>query len=178
MSHYNFNPNSYFMTLDAAAYDGNINLVREFLTESTSHINDINPGGNFALGLAAQQGHLEVVRILLDHGATIDLQRNGMTALVLATIAGQTEVVHELLGRGANPLLAKSYFNENDNFNYFLDRHNILDLFEEYINTEEKQKAAASFYSGESKTGFFLPKVLVNIIDDYTKPTFSSNNNR
>ena len=54
--------------------------------------------------LAARQGHLEVVRALLDAGAAVELQlqnNNGGTALVAAAQTGKDAVVELLHQRGA-----------------------------------------------------------------------------
>ncbi|CAK9050984.1 unnamed protein product [Durusdinium trenchii] len=55
-----------------------------------------------AIHVAAQGGHLEVVRLLLEAGANKDAASQvGFTALHLATYSGQLEVVRELLFVGA-----------------------------------------------------------------------------
>jgi hypothetical protein len=58
--------------------------------------------GRTALVLAAQQGHCELVKLLLDLGAHIHGRDDtGTTALIWAADAGHCEVVQLLLGRGA-----------------------------------------------------------------------------
>ena len=69
--------------------------------------------------MASQEGHLEVVDKLLQHGATVDLQKNvrissavvyvitvsyrqdGRSSLILASDNGHVEVVDKLLQHGA-----------------------------------------------------------------------------
>jgi hypothetical protein len=53
--------------------------------------------------MASQNGHLEVVRELLQHGAEVDKARtdNGGTPLIRASQQGHLEVVRELLKHGA-----------------------------------------------------------------------------
>ncbi|CAK4981524.1 unnamed protein product [Aphanomyces euteiches] len=52
---------------------------------------------------AASAGRLEIVKVLLDHGASIDLPDNvGSTPLILASWHGCFDVVRELLARGAS----------------------------------------------------------------------------
>ena len=59
---------------------------------------------NTGLVVAANQGHLEVVRILVDLGANKDQGRtdNGATPLFIAAQIGHLEVVRFLLESGAN----------------------------------------------------------------------------
>ena len=65
--------------------------------------------GATALHLAAVQGRLDVVRLLLDRGARVDaLDTNGRTPLMWAAAAGRADAVKELLARGADPRLADS----------------------------------------------------------------------
>jgi ankyrin repeat protein len=52
---------------------------------------------------ASQYGHIEIVRLLVDKGAQIDLQGiNGFTALIVACMNESTEIVKLLLEKGAN----------------------------------------------------------------------------
>jgi ankyrin repeat protein len=53
--------------------------------------------------LASLNGHTDVVKLLLDRGAKIDLQRSdGATALIVAAQNGHEEVIKILLERGAD----------------------------------------------------------------------------
>ncbi|KAK5106681.1 hypothetical protein LTS08_000802 [Lithohypha guttulata] len=58
---------------------------------------------NTALVAAASNGHLEVVSLLLDHGADIELKGNHeLAALIAAARNGKLECVKLLMSRGAN----------------------------------------------------------------------------
>jgi ankyrin repeat protein len=60
-------------------------------------------GGFTALMIASQFGHIEVVKLLLERGAKLDLQvPSGPTALIIASAQGNTDVVKLLLESGAN----------------------------------------------------------------------------
>jgi ankyrin repeat protein len=60
--------------------------------------------GRSALMLAAVRGHLEVVQVLLEAHATVDLvHSDGRTPLMYAAQAGCAEVVEALLAKGADP---------------------------------------------------------------------------
>ncbi len=64
--------------------------------------------GMTALFLAARNGHLEIVRMLVEQGgAAVDaaMTDHGFTALMLASAAGELETVRLLLLLGANKLL-------------------------------------------------------------------------
>ncbi|EUB63876.1 Ankyrin-2 [Echinococcus granulosus] len=72
--------------------EGEICTMRQML------LNGLN-----ALHLASKEGHLPVVRLLLDHHATIDAKTNrGNTALHIASLAGRSEIVRLLVERGAD----------------------------------------------------------------------------
>jgi ankyrin repeat protein len=53
---------------------------------------------------AANEGHMEVVKVLLAKGAKRDLRtKKGSTALMLATTAGHHNISKVLEAAGANP---------------------------------------------------------------------------
>ncbi|HEU4326870.1 MAG TPA: ankyrin repeat domain-containing protein [Roseiflexaceae bacterium] len=56
------------------------------------------------LALAAKNGHLEALAVLLEHGAAVDARDSGgMTALHDALLYGWTEAARQLLAAGADP---------------------------------------------------------------------------
>ncbi len=58
--------------------------------------------GNTALTLAAEGGHTDVVRLLIEKGAAVDAKaKSGHTALTLAVEGGHTDVVRLLIEKGA-----------------------------------------------------------------------------
>ena len=64
--------------------------------------NVANENGTTALMEASWHGHVEVVRLLLEAEARIDLAKNsGLTALMAASREGHVEVLHLLLAGGA-----------------------------------------------------------------------------
>jgi hypothetical protein len=81
---------------------GDVKTVEELL-EYSSYIPFIHWSGTLALNLAAQYGHTEIVRILLDEGDDVNTKdEHGDTALIYAANNGHLEVVELLLQAGAN----------------------------------------------------------------------------
>lgn len=67
---------------------------------------DVNKPGWAPLHYAATNGHLEVMRLLLDNHAYIDASSpNGSTPLMMAALYGTPSAVKLLLEAGADPLL-------------------------------------------------------------------------
>ena len=62
-------------------------------------VNEIGPTGQPALATAAEQGHLEIARLLLDRGA--DVNAHGYAALREARDNGHEAVIALLLELGA-----------------------------------------------------------------------------
>uniref|UniRef100_A0A0G4HYJ9 Uncharacterized protein n=1 Tax=Chromera velia CCMP2878 TaxID=1169474 RepID=A0A0G4HYJ9_9ALVE len=59
--------------------------------------------GETALMLASCKGHTDIVRLLVDAKANVDMQdKNGMTALILASENGHTDIVRLLVDAKAN----------------------------------------------------------------------------
>jgi uncharacterized protein len=60
--------------------------------------------GFTALHAAAATGTVDLIRLLVQHGAGLDVQaRRGVTPLVLAVMRGNREIVESLLGYEADP---------------------------------------------------------------------------
>lgn len=78
----------------------------EELIRSGVDVNDRDYAGNTALHDAALKGHLDIVRLLLDNGAIIDIRSGANdldTPLIDAASRGHLKVVKFLLDRGADP---------------------------------------------------------------------------
>lgn len=86
---------------DAAAF-ANLPRITELIAKGVD-INAKNKDGVTALLLAAQNGHLEVVNVLLEAKADPNIaDADGDTALLLAVESGAAEVVQALLKAGAS----------------------------------------------------------------------------
>lgn len=89
--------------LSRAAARGDADMVRFLLAHRAEK--EIDHAGNFgtALGMAALEGHLEVMQILLNAGADIDgPDDDGTTPLMQTVFGAKTEAAEFLLDRGAN----------------------------------------------------------------------------
>ncbi len=96
--------------LSSAAHDGRLNIVKLLVSlganvNDPSNPSDSGPSPEGAIEYAANRGHLDVVRYLLDHGAIVNHMVNGRIrcqALVGAVIWGHLEVAKMLVERGAD----------------------------------------------------------------------------
>ena len=85
-----------------AARDGDIVKVHAILDADPKVVDARDNDGVTALILAAQNGHAEVAKQLLDKGAAADARNNdGWTALMVAAANGHVEVAKQLLDKGA-----------------------------------------------------------------------------
>src|SRR5258705_9936973 len=99
------------LALVTAAAKGDIRNVSKLLKKGID-INGKAPrdatdfGGQTALMAAAGSGHTDIVRILLDKGAKVNVRHEvGGTALTSAAAQGHLEVVEVLLAAGTDPNL-------------------------------------------------------------------------
>ncbi len=83
-----------------AKLEGIIALLPKFINVADAQ------NGNVALHIASQNGHFEVVDLLVSRGATLSPQnRGGNTPLHMATEYGFNDVALLLRSKGADPLI-------------------------------------------------------------------------
>jgi len=84
--------------------DGDTKVVQRFLDNGVK-INDDKSFAWSPLQIAANKGQLEVIKMLVEHGAALNYQHpiTKMTALSMAAYDGYTDVVQYLLSKGADP---------------------------------------------------------------------------
>ncbi len=78
---------------------GRVSQVKAIL-DSGEDSNILDSDGYSALHAAAENGHLDVVKLLIEHGADIHY-KSEYTALELAKMADHNEIVKYLLTKGA-----------------------------------------------------------------------------
>ena len=88
--------------LHAAANFGRLDMVR-LLAERGATVDGAGPGGETALLIASRQGHVDVVDLLLQLRANINVAagEHRLTPLHAAAIGGHTRVAALLIGAGA-----------------------------------------------------------------------------
>lgn len=104
--------NSNSANLYFAARNGNIKTVKKLLKEVV-HLDSqedhkihgyfCNEDCDTALMAASKNNHMQIVQILTDKGAKLDLQnKDGKTALILASVYGYTQLAKLIINKGAN----------------------------------------------------------------------------
>ena len=119
-------------TLQAASYDGEVEIVR-LLLDRGADVQARHPRNGTVLQAASYRGHEEIVRLLIERGADVNTQagRYG-TALQAASVSGCKEIVQMLLDKGADvnarygpngtALQAASFSGHNEIVRLLLDR--------------------------------------------------------
>ncbi|KAJ2918465.1 hypothetical protein MD484_g1940, partial [Candolleomyces efflorescens] len=91
------------LTIHTAALNKQLIVVRSLVADDPNLINSLDVDERTPLHWAASSGALDIVRLLVDQKAEVDLPDNsGWTPLLIAVSAGYTEVVQELIGAGAD----------------------------------------------------------------------------
>ncbi len=90
------------LPIHAAARSGLIEVIHAFIKGGHDPTERTEQGEWTALHIAAEHGHLSVVKALLNTGVDINIKNwSGWTPLLNASVEGQNAVVRELLKRGA-----------------------------------------------------------------------------
>ena len=85
-----------------AALKGQLDLAKKLIAKGA----DVNKTGWTPLHYAASNGHVEVIKLLLENHAYIDAESpNGSTPLMMASMYGNAQSVKLLIDEGADPLL-------------------------------------------------------------------------
>jgi Ankyrin repeats (3 copies)/Ankyrin repeats (many copies) len=91
-----------------AVQTGNLKMLKSLLANGCASKPDVF--GRTPLFVAAIEDRLEMVKVLVEHGAPIDQRtNNGTTPLLTAAYAGHLEIVKVLLAHGASVDIARQY---------------------------------------------------------------------
>jgi ankyrin repeat protein len=91
-----------FTALHAAAYVGDVDTASKLLGKGANVNDQENKAEVTPLSVAAEEGHVEMARVLVEHGADLEaVERNGYTPLSRALWRDQKEVVSLLHESGA-----------------------------------------------------------------------------
>ncbi|KAM5476154.1 hypothetical protein MauCBS54593_000839 [Microsporum audouinii] len=103
-----------FTLLHLAAYFGNVPWAKLLISKHARLISRKDNYGRTPLSWAVNQGHREMVELLLDHGARVNFKdRSMLTALHIAVTGQHRDVVSVLLEHGAH-LEAKAEYGDTD----------------------------------------------------------------
>lgn len=91
-----------FTALHAAAYGGHVGTARLLLANGADVNGRINRADKSPIFLAADEGHIEVIEVLLDHDADIvTLDNDGFTVLIRTMFRKHYDIVALLKEHGA-----------------------------------------------------------------------------
>ncbi|CCK70450.1 Hos4p KNAG_0E01880 [Huiozyma naganishii CBS 8797] len=97
--------------LQIACDKGKIAQVRSLLAEGDVDIDDQDNAGNTPLHEAALNGHLDIVKLLVETGANVNIQSFAMfgdTPLIDASANGHLDVVQYLVAHGSDPTITNA----------------------------------------------------------------------
>jgi len=86
---------------NAAHLAGNVQVFG-ILVESGADVNSMTNRGDTALHYAAQQGNAEIVKLLIEKNANVNVEEEGQRALMIAAHGGHSEIVKILLNANAD----------------------------------------------------------------------------
>jgi ankyrin repeat protein len=82
-----------------AAYENRLTVVRALLASNATKVNVSNDNGATALHQAARRGHLQIVQLLIDHGADLEAKDlRERTPAMLARAQGHANVANMING--------------------------------------------------------------------------------
>ena len=119
--------------IHTAVEEGNFNQVKELLEKSPVLLDERNERGSTPLLIASYNGHLNIVKFLMEKGADKDIRNNrGSSALNLAAYGGHLEIAKYLVENGLEvdkpsptgftPLIHAVFTGHNDVAEFLLEK--------------------------------------------------------
>ncbi|XP_067659391.1 ankyrin repeat domain-containing protein 50-like [Haliotis asinina] len=100
-----------FTDLQYAAKDGNLQLVKQLLSEGRTDIESIGEYGRTAVMLAAEKGHRVVFDVLVNAGGSMTvIDDDGNNILHLACLGGNVDMVRAVLARNVVDINSRGQF--------------------------------------------------------------------
>ncbi len=113
-----------------AALKGSLDIARKLIERDA----DVNKPGWAPLHYAATGGHVEVIRLLLEHHAYIDAESpNGSTPLMVASMYGSSDTVRLLLESGADATLKNQLGLDARAFALKVGRQDVADMIDQHL---------------------------------------------
>jgi ankyrin repeat protein len=117
-----------------AALKGHLDIAARLIQKGA----DVNKTGWAPLHYAASNGHLAIMRLLLDNHAYIDAESpNGTTPLMMAALYGTAAAVKLLLEAGADPLLKNQQGLTAINFAQRASRAEAVEIIAAFVRSRQ-----------------------------------------
>lgn len=93
-----------FREFQTAAIEGNLKTIGLYINQPHANLDAVDQHGATALMYAAKNGHLHIIKALIDAKADLHVtDKIGCTALTWATLYCHPEIINVLTAAGANP---------------------------------------------------------------------------
>eukprot|EP00833_Pecoramyces_ruminatium_P011921 jgi/Orpsp1_1/1185953/evm.model.c7180000096210.1 len=119
------------LPLEYAIRENSVDMVEFLIKDCGAEVNVIFESGYTPLILAISKGNIEIVKILINHGADINMMKNSDSPLNLAIARNMEDIVHYLVEKGANiykssysmtPLMNAVYYCNNKIAFYLIEK--------------------------------------------------------
>ena len=132
-----------------ASLEGDLEQVKELIEKGTVSVNSCNDEGITALHCAACNGHLEILKFLLEKGAEVNVvDIDGWTPLHGATCLGDVSVVTLLISHGADVHVIN---NDNEKAIDLAENPSVADILKQAMSHKECSEIVNALYNFDSE---------------------------